>query len=226
MFLGRRFRKFILMSTDPPDNGNPSNVPPPEKPEMEGISKSEAIDASYLPKYTLHLERRMKSIETEKQLLDTERLRLERELHALRTELDRLRQPPLIEARVVKILEDKRAVVQSSSGPRFIVNVSKKIKKAGLQPGQHVALNQRTYAIVEDISLDEEDIRKGLTPLLFHLQQETPNLNVAFDAQREAYQWVLNEIAQQNPSPEIVLELQKKIQQKLNNLGHQNPLPT
>ncbi len=154
------------MATNPPDKDPGTQPPPPpDKEEYSMIPKDKLTDANYLVTYTGHLERRMKTMEVEKQLLDNERSRLERELHALRTELDRIRQPPLIEARVVKVLEDKRAVIQSSTGPRFIVNMSKKIKSAGLQAGQHVAINQRTYAIVEVIPLDEDEIQKGLTPV-------------------------------------------------------------
>ncbi len=149
------------MATNPPDNGDPGTPPPPNKEEQDGIP----ADANYLVTYTRHLERSLKNLEQEKQLIDTERLRLERELHAMRTELDRLRQPPLIEATVIKILEDKRAVVESSTGPRFIVNMSKKVKSAGLQSGQHVALNQRTFAIVEAIPLGDDEILKRSTPV-------------------------------------------------------------
>src|SRR4030043_1139541 len=104
-------------------------MPTMVKKKSEKDEKELPSDANCLVTYTRHLERRLKSLETEKQLLDTERLRLERELHALRTELDRLRQPPLIAATVINVLEDKRAVVKSSTGPQFIVNMSKKIKR-------------------------------------------------------------------------------------------------
>ncbi len=138
--------------------------PPPDKEEQSGLPADKINDVNYLVTYTRHLERRMKTMEEEKHLFDTERLHLERELHALRTELDRLRQPPLIEAKVIKVLPDQRALVESSTGPRFVVNMSKKTKGT-VQAGQHVCLNQRTYAIVEVLLLDESEILKGSTPV-------------------------------------------------------------
>lgn len=106
-------------------------------------------DENYLITYTRHLERRLRSLETEKQLLETERLRLDKELHTLRNELDRLRQPPLIGAIISDILDDNRAVVKSSTGPNFVVNVSRKLNEPNLEPGMRVALNQRNFAVVE-----------------------------------------------------------------------------
>ncbi len=137
-------------------------MPTTVRKKSEKDEKEPASDANYLVTYTRHLERRLKSIETEKQLLDTERLRLERELHALRTELDRLRQPPLIAATLIDVLEDKRAIVKSTTGPQFIVNMSKKIKSKNMQPGTRVALNQRTFAIVEDLPPSHDPFVKGM----------------------------------------------------------------
>lgn len=92
-------------------------------------------EESYLSSYTRHLERKVRSLETEKQLIDSERTRLERELHSLRTEIEKARQPPLIAAQISDILEDGRAVVKSSTGPNFIVYVSKSISKNSLFAG-------------------------------------------------------------------------------------------
>ncbi|WXG45653.1 MAG: proteasome-activating nucleotidase [Candidatus Atabeyarchaeum deiterrae] len=107
------------------------------------------VEESYLSSYTRHLERKVRSLETEKQLVDAERTRLERELHSLRTEIEKARQPPLIAAQLTDIMEDGRAVVKSSTGPNFVVYVSKSIPKNALFPGTRVALNQRTLSIVE-----------------------------------------------------------------------------
>lgn len=104
----------------------------------------------------------MRALETEKQLLDAERLRLERELHSLRNELDRLRQPPLISASVIELLEDGRVVTKSSTGPQFVVNASNKISKEDLKPGSRVALNQRTFAIVENLPSSKDPFVRGM----------------------------------------------------------------
>jgi len=119
-------------------------------------------DGSYLVTYTRHLERRLRALETEKQLLDAERLRLERELHSLRNELDRLRQPPLISASVIEILKDGRVIVKSSTGPQFVVNSSSKILKKELKPGSRVALNQRTFAIMELLPSSKDPFVRGM----------------------------------------------------------------
>ncbi len=113
--------------------------------------KKETKDGEYLITYTRHLEKRLRNLETEKQLLDAERLRLEQELHSLRNEIDRLREPPLVSATIIDILDDSkgRVIVKSSTGPSFVVNASRKVKNEKLTPGLRVALNQRTFAIME-----------------------------------------------------------------------------
>ena len=117
---------------------------------------------NYLITYTRHLERRLRSLETEKQLLETERLRLDKELHTLRNELDRLRQPPLIGATVTDILEENRVVVKSSTGPLFVVNVSRKIGTKDLEPGMRVALNQRNFAVMEVMPESTDPLVQGM----------------------------------------------------------------
>lgn len=119
-------------------------------------------DGNYLVTYTRHLERRLRSLETEKQLLDAERLRLERELHALRNELDRLRQPPLIAATILDVLGARRAIVKSSTGPQFVVNITKKLKRKKIEAGMRVALNQRTFAIVDELPASRDPFVKGM----------------------------------------------------------------
>ena len=119
------------------------------------------IEESYLSSYTRHLEKKVRSLETEKQLIDAERTRLERELHLLRAEIEKARQPPLIAAQIIDILEDGRAVVKSSTGPNFIVYVSKSLP-TNLFPGARVALNQRTFAIVEVLPQTKDPFVRGM----------------------------------------------------------------
>ena len=125
--------------------------------------KDESKDGEYLITYTRHLEKRLRNLETEKQLLDAERLRLEQELHSLRNEIDRLREPPLVSATVIDILDEKgRAIVKSSTGPSFIVNASRKVKNEKLESGMRVALNQRTFAIMEVLPTKLDPFVKGM----------------------------------------------------------------
>ncbi|MHA1792045.1 MAG: proteasome-activating nucleotidase [Promethearchaeota archaeon] len=146
------------MSTSPPS---------PKKKKVE----EEDQDGSYLVTYTRHLERRLRALETEKQLLDAERLRLERELHSLRNELDRLRQPPLISASLIETLDDGRVIVKSSTGPQFVVNSSSKLPKSALKPGCRVALNQRTFAVVEMLPSSKDPFVRGMEI------EETPDVS-------------------------------------------------
>jgi proteasome regulatory subunit len=115
-------------------------------------AKNDGIDDSSLTEnYTRHLERRLRALETEKQILQAERSRLEKETQTLRTELEKLRQSPLITATVIEMLEDGRAVVKSSTGPNFVVHVSSSIVKEKIQPGMRVALNQRSFAVTQEL---------------------------------------------------------------------------
>ena len=125
--------------------------------------REETKDGEYLITYTRHLEKRLRNLETEKQLLDAERLRLEQELHSLRNEIDRLREPPLVSATIIDFLDDKgRAIVKSSTGPSFVVNASRKVKNENLAPGMRVALNQRTFAIMEVLPTKLDPFVKGM----------------------------------------------------------------
>jgi proteasome regulatory subunit len=126
--------------------------------------KEETKDGEYLITYTRHLEKRLRNLETEKQLLDAERLRLEQELHSLRNEIDRLREPPLVSATIIDILDDSkgRAIVKSSTGPSFVVNASRKVKNEKINPGMRVALNQRTFAIMEILPTKLDPFVKGM----------------------------------------------------------------
>jgi proteasome regulatory subunit len=129
----------------------------------EKKKKEESKDGEYLVTYTRHLEKRLRNLETEKQLLDAERLRLEQELHSLRNEIDRLREPPLVSATIIDFLDEKgRAIVKSSTGPSFVVNSSRKVKNEKLTPGMRVALNQRTFAIMEVLPTKLDPFVKGM----------------------------------------------------------------
>jgi len=121
-------------------------------------------DKQYLINYVEHLEKRIRKLENEKQLIDSQRLRLEKELHDLRNEIDLLREPPLITATVIDTLDEheKRVIIKSSTGPDFVVHKSKNLKIHKLDPGMQVALNQRTYAIMEVLPTKLDPFVKGM----------------------------------------------------------------
>ncbi|MFX0012214.1 MAG: hypothetical protein ACFE9R_18010 [Candidatus Hermodarchaeota archaeon] len=126
-----------------------------ERRKKEETSK----DEEYLITYARNLEKRLRNLETEKQLLDAERLRLEQELNSLRYEIDRLREPPLVAAVVLSVEENTgKVTVLSSTGPLFVVNSSRKVRNEQLKPGMFVSLNQRTFAIMDILSITKEDV--------------------------------------------------------------------
>jgi proteasome regulatory subunit len=125
--------------------------------------KEESIDDStYAQTYTRHLERRLRALETEKQILQAERSRLEKESQTLRTELEKLRQSPLITATVLEMLDDGRAVVRSSTGPNFVVHVASSVPKEKLQPGMRVALNQRSFAVTQELPAPKDPMIRAM----------------------------------------------------------------
>jgi proteasome regulatory subunit len=130
-----------------------------------------SIDDSAYSQNTRHLERRLRALETEKQILQAERSRLEKETQTLRTELEKLRQSPLITASIIEMLEDGRAIVKSSTGPNFVVHVASSIQKDKLQPGALVALNQRSFAITQELPPSRDPIIRAMEI------EEAPNVS-------------------------------------------------
>ncbi len=112
---------------------------------MSFISSRRSSDIDYIKS----LEERIRQLEAEVEFL-------RRELNYYRSEIDKLMSTPLIEAVVLEILEDGRAVVRSSTGPVFVVNVSNFLDFSKLKPGVHVALNQRGSTIVEVLPIVED----------------------------------------------------------------------
>ncbi len=112
---------------------------------MSFISSRRSSDIDYIKS----LEERVRQLEAEVEFL-------RRELNYYRSEIDKLMSTPLIEAVVLEVLEDGRAVVRSSTGPVFVVNVSNFLDVSKLKPGVHVALNQRGSTIVEVLPIVED----------------------------------------------------------------------
>ncbi len=95
-------------------------------------------------------------LESKLRWLEVEKERLKMQIKYYQTEIEKLLSPPLIEAIVIDVLDDGRAIVKSTTGPNLIVSISEKIDKERLHPGMHVALNQRGSTIVEVLP-DYED---------------------------------------------------------------------
>lgn len=105
------------------------------------------------PSISYDLERdeylkQMRILESEKKFLESELKRMQYENDQLKKELNRLRAPPLLLGYIEDVLNDKKIVVRSSTGPSFVVNVSEHIPGAKLKAGVRVALNKTTLAII------------------------------------------------------------------------------
>lgn len=100
-----------------------------------------------LEERNLVLREQKDRVEGEKRIIENQKLKFEREARKLRSELERLRAGPLIVGAVHDVLDDNRVVVRSSTGPRFVVNVSQFIED-DLKPGMRVALNQQSFAVM------------------------------------------------------------------------------
>ncbi|MFW9970521.1 MAG: proteasome-activating nucleotidase [Candidatus Odinarchaeota archaeon] len=114
--------------------------------------------------YTRHLEKRLRNLESEISLLETERRNLEQKINDLRNEFDEIRRPALMHATITDLLDEKneRVIVNSSSGPSFIVGVNHNLKFEKLTPGMNVALNQNTLKIVEILPTKLDPFVKGM----------------------------------------------------------------
>ncbi len=114
-----------------------------------------SMDIESLLEYVRFLERRIKELETE-------RTALRRELRYYKSELEKLIAPPLIEAIVLEVLDDNRAIVKSTTGPNLIVTISNRIDRSKLLPGVHVALNNRGSTIIEVLPVREDPYVRGM----------------------------------------------------------------
>jgi proteasome regulatory subunit len=77
------------------------------------------------------------------------KISLERELEYYKQEMEKLLDTPYIEAMLLEVLNDNRAIVKSSTGPNLVVKISSNIDITKLKPGISVGLNNKGSAIVE-----------------------------------------------------------------------------
>ena len=119
------------------------------KDEFSSNETQNEEENAYLLTYTSHLERRLRSLELIKNKMEGELMSVRKELANLQSETKRLRQTPLITGVITDILENNRVIIKSSSGPSFVVPVSSEIDFSSLQAGMRVALNQRSFGVVE-----------------------------------------------------------------------------
>ena len=80
----------------------------------------------------------LQNAENEKRYSETELFRLQKDVAHIRSELERLKSPPLVVGSLRDVLPDHKVVVKSSTGPDFIVSVSKFVPEKDLVPGARV----------------------------------------------------------------------------------------
>ncbi|HOV83098.1 MAG TPA: proteasome-activating nucleotidase [Methanothrix sp.] len=100
-----------------------------------------------LEERNLALREQKDRVEGEKRLIENQKLKFEREARKLRSELERLRVGPMIVGTIVDVLDENRVIVKSSTGPRFVVNLSQFIE-GEIKPGVQVGLNQQSFAVM------------------------------------------------------------------------------
>lgn len=127
--------------------------------EVEG---QKLQDTSYLASYVRQLERRLKGLESERRAVESERSRLKREVQNMKSELKKLRSPPLVAATLIDLLPDRRALVRSSAGPRFVVRYSSRVDGDQLKPGALVGLSQRSLNIMDILPSDKDPLVRGM----------------------------------------------------------------
>lgn len=134
----------------------------PKLSDSSSVDKSKAQDESYLASYVKRLEEEVRGLQNERETIESERSRLERELNDLRSEFEKLKSPPLVAATILDVLSNEKAVVQSSSGPKFLVEVSRFLDQDKIQPGARVGLNQRTLNVMELLPSEKDPLVKGM----------------------------------------------------------------
>lgn len=117
-------------------------------PPVEDPSTSHIDRIIYLERKNSDLSEDLRRIESEKRYIESELLRLQKEVRRLKAEIERLKAPPLIVGSIKDILPDGRAVVKSSTGPDFIVQIADFVPADELEVGARVALNKQTLSVM------------------------------------------------------------------------------
>jgi len=97
------------------------------------------------------LLRQLRELEEEKRYTQMENKRLQEEIERLKKELNRMKLPPLLIGTIEDIVDERRVVIRSSTGPSFLVYASEHIPREKLTPGTRVALNKATLSVISVI---------------------------------------------------------------------------
>ncbi|MBA2852145.1 proteasome regulatory subunit [Methanococcus maripaludis] len=102
------------------------------------------------------LESKVLRLELKNKDINRENVQIKKENEILKRELDKLRIPPLILGTILDKVNERKAVVKSSTGPNFLVNLSQFVDPEDIVPGARVCLNQQTLAIVEVLPKEKD----------------------------------------------------------------------
>ncbi|ABO36058.1 Proteasome-activating nucleotidase [Methanococcus maripaludis C5] len=102
------------------------------------------------------LESKVLRLELKNKDISRENVQIKKENEILKRELDKLRIPPLILGTILDRVNERKAVVKSSTGPNFLVNLSQFVDPDDIVPGARVCLNQQTLAIVEVLPKEKD----------------------------------------------------------------------
>ncbi|ABR54855.1 26S proteasome subunit P45 family [Methanococcus vannielii SB] len=106
--------------------------------------------------YLAELESKVLRLELKNKDITRENVQIKKENEILKRELDKLRIPPLILGTVLDRVNERKAVVKSSTGPNFLVNLSQFVEPDDIVPGARVCLNQQTLAVVEVLPKEKD----------------------------------------------------------------------
>jgi len=129
--------------------------------QMNHLKKEISEKIAVLEEERIRYLETAKRAEGEKRYVENELIRLQKEARILKTELERLKQPPMIIGTVRDLLHNGKVIVRSTTGPDFIVDVSKDVDNSSLKVGGRVSLNKQSLAIMEVLPPSIDPIVSG-----------------------------------------------------------------
>ncbi|MBY9003652.1 MAG: proteasome-activating nucleotidase [Candidatus Lokiarchaeota archaeon] len=136
--------------------------------------KRKETDLEYLPSYIRHLESRIKVIETDNQLLRFEISKLNDDLKTINKEIESLVETPLLVGTVIDVLDEngERMIIKASTNVEYVVKSTQKVRENKVFTGTNVALNQRSFSVVDTLPTTNDPQVKGM-----ELLESLPNIS-------------------------------------------------